>query len=88
MKEIKFLQDVSRSELNFKKGGRYTVKVLQYQTAGSTYSTFVPYSSITTIAPNGANGWVLYPIAIVEFENGKVMSFALDSEIHIVGDAE
>ncbi len=77
-KEIRFLYDVQKSDFTFKKGMRYEVKILQYMPSG--YINRYPEDS--TI--EGA----LFPTALVEFENGKVMHFAIDSEIHIIGDAE
>ena len=77
-KEIKILRDFKRSELEFKKDDRYMVRLLQIQTCGG----FERYPADHTM-----EGY-LYPAAVVEFENGKIMHFEIDLEIHIVGNAE
>ena len=76
-KEIRILRNFKRSELGFKKDDRYMVRLLQIQTCGG----FERYGDHTM------EGY-LYPVAVVEFENGKIMHFEIDLEIHIVGNAE
>lgn len=78
LKEIRFLYDVTKSELSFKKGSEYVVRLLKADVAG--YIERHGYDS--TMESNFGY------YALVEFENGKIMSFQIDAEIHIIGDAE
>ena len=77
-KEIRFLYDVKKSGLEFKKDSRYTVSLLKTEIAGYIER----YPSDNTMESNFGY------YALVEFANGKIMSFQVDCDIHIVGNAE
>ena len=77
-KEIKVLCDFSLSELDFTKGETFKVSILKIGFAGG----FDRYPA------DGTMDGDIYPCAIVEFENGKILSFDIAREIHIVGDTE
>ena len=77
-KEIKFLKDVNKSGLSFKNGQKFIVDVLKIEVCG--YCNRYPEDSTM----EGGSFWS----ALCEFENGKIMAFDVDFEIHIVGDAE
>jgi hypothetical protein len=77
-KEIVFLYDVKKSGLDFKKGDRYTIILLKVDMGGFLER----YGYDSTM--EGNFGYY----ALCEFEDGKIMSFQIDSEIHIVGDAQ
>ena len=64
--------------LSFRKGERYEVKVLHIGFCGG----FERYASDNTMEGS------IYPAAIVEFVNGKIMSFDIDTHVHIVGNVE
>jgi hypothetical protein len=77
-KEIKMLGNFEKSGLQFKKGETLIVDVLKIEIAGG----FNRYSEDGIV--EGDLAWSV----LVEFENGKIMTFDLDYHIHIVGDAE
>ncbi|MDR1756075.1 MAG: hypothetical protein LBR65_03820 [Culturomica sp.] len=77
-KEIKLLHDVDKSGCQFKKGERFIVQLLKTDVAGYIQR----YDRDFTMESNFGY------YALVEFENGKIMTFRIDSEIHIVGNAE
>ncbi|MDR1197395.1 MAG: hypothetical protein LBK94_00045 [Prevotellaceae bacterium] len=77
-KEIRILYDFSESDIDFKKNDRFCVKILKFEVVGYTDR----YPEDNTM--EGVYFWS----ALVEFDNGKIMAFAIDKQIHIVGDAE
>ncbi|MDR2652805.1 MAG: hypothetical protein LBC68_10935 [Prevotellaceae bacterium] len=77
-KEIIILHDFTKSGLDFKENQRYCVHILKIEVVG--YMNRYPEDNTM----EGASFWS----ALVEFDNGKIMSFDIDFEIHIVGDAE
>ena len=79
-KEIRFVRDVEKCGLKFKINERFTVDVIKYGICGEIYENMYPQ--------NGTMSGAFSFYALVEFENGKVMSFSIDYEIHITGNAE
>jgi hypothetical protein len=77
-KEIKTLRDFEKSGLAFKAGERFEVQILHIGMAGC----FDRHPEDNTMEG------CLSPVAIVEFENGKIMAFEIDFNIHIVGNCE
>lgn len=77
-KEIIFLRSVLKVGIEFSCRTRYTVNLLHVGIAGG----------LSSIPSAGVMDGELLPIAIVEFENGKIISLVVDRDIHIVGNAE
>ncbi|MDR1221442.1 MAG: hypothetical protein LBL07_01000 [Tannerella sp.] len=77
-KEIRILRDFEKSGLTFKSGEKFEVEILHIGMAGG----FDRHPEDNTMEG------CLYPAAIVEFENGKIMAFEIDFNIHIVGNCE
>jgi hypothetical protein len=77
-KEIKILRDFTKLGYDFKKGESFCVSILKIEVIG--YMNRYPEDNTM----EGDSWWS----ALVEFENGKIMVFDVDIQIHIVGDAE
>lgn len=77
-KEIKIISNFYRSGIEFKQNQIYIVAILLI--GFDTDLSETPFSQ-------GTEGHSR-PCAIVEFENGKIMRFDIDRDIHIVGNAE
>jgi hypothetical protein len=76
-KEIKTLRTFEKSGLTFRAGEKFEVQILHIGMAGS----------FDGCPPDTVEGHIC-PVAVVEFENGKIMAFEIDYDIHIVGDCE
>jgi hypothetical protein len=76
-KEIKTLRTFEKSGHTFKSGEKFEVKILRIGIAGGFDGH-----------PDGTFEGHISPVAVVEFENGKIMAFEIDRDIHIVGDCE
>lgn len=76
-KEIRILKDFKKSGLEFHINQTYIVSIIQIGFTGESWMNSFGLQEGHSV-----------PSAIVEFENGKVMHFDIDIEIHIVGNAE
>jgi len=77
-KEIRLLWDVTKCGIYFKKDSVFVVKLLKTEMGG--YIQRYPQD-------NTMESHFCY-LALVEFDNGCMMSFQIDYEIHIVQNAE
>ena len=78
-KEIKIIRDITTpSGLKFNMGDHFTVNLLKIGFCGG----FDRYPEDNTMEGS------IFPVAVVEFENGKIMYFEIEHHIHIVGDAQ
>jgi hypothetical protein len=76
-KEIEILRNLEKVGLTFEVGEKFEVEILLIGMAGG-------FDECTPDAVEGHNS----PVAVVEFENGKIMAFEIDRDIHIVGNCE